>query len=38
LTAALLHASAHAPLRAGIVPAARALPSVFATAVNLLAQ
>ena len=38
LTAALLQASAHAPLRAGIVPAARALPSVFATAVNLLAQ
>ncbi len=38
LTAALLQASAHPPLRAGIVPAARALPSVFTTAVNLLAQ
>ena len=38
LTAALVQASAHPPVRAGIVPAARALPSVFATAVNLLAQ
>jgi flavin-dependent dehydrogenase len=38
LTAALLQVSAHPPLRASIVPVARALPSVFATAVNLLAQ
>lgn len=38
LTAALLQASGHAPLRAGIVPAARALPNVFGAAVNLLAQ
>jgi flavin-dependent dehydrogenase len=38
LTAALLHASTHAPLRAGIVPAAQTLPSVFTRLVNLLAQ
>jgi flavin-dependent dehydrogenase len=38
LTAALLHASAHAPLRSRIVPAALALPNVFSGAVNLLAQ
>ncbi len=38
LTAALLHASTHAPLRAGIVPAAQTLPSVFVSLVNLLAQ
>lgn len=38
LTAALLRASASVPLRSRIVPAARALPSVFVEAVNLLAQ
>jgi flavin-dependent dehydrogenase len=38
LTAALLQASAHAPLRSTIVPVAAALPSVFTGAVNLLAQ
>jgi flavin-dependent dehydrogenase len=38
LTAALLRASTHAPVRAGIVPAAHALPNVFARVVNLLAQ
>ena len=38
LTAALLHASTHAPLRAGIVPAAQTLPGVFVRLVNLLAQ
>ena len=38
LTAALLKASAHTPLRAGIVPAAQALPNVFTRLVNLLAQ
>ena len=38
LTAALLHASTHAPLRAGIVPAAQALPNVFGKLVDLLAQ
>jgi flavin-dependent dehydrogenase len=38
LTAALLQASAHAPTRSRIVPAAAALPGVFAGAVNLLAQ
>jgi flavin-dependent dehydrogenase len=38
LTAALLHASASARLRSGIVTAAMALPNVFARAVNLLAQ
>lgn len=37
-TAALLQASALAPLRAGIVPAARGLPNVFGAAVNLLAH
>jgi flavin-dependent dehydrogenase len=37
LTAALLEVSSQPPLRAGIVPVACALPSVFATAVNLLA-
>jgi len=38
LTAALLRASASAPFRSRIVPAARALPNVFVEAVNLLAQ
>ena len=37
LTAGLLQASAHARVRAGIVPAAQALPSVFGRMVNLLA-
>ena len=38
-TAALIHASTHAPLRAGIVPAAQTLPSVFVSlSPNLLAQ
>jgi flavin-dependent dehydrogenase len=38
LTVALLHAGTHASLRAGIVPTAQALPSVFGRLVNLLAQ
>ena len=38
LTAALVQASAHPLLRAGVVPAAQALPSVFARLVNLLAH
>jgi hypothetical protein len=38
LTAALLEASGHAPLRASIVPAAHALPCLFEGIVNLLAQ
>ncbi len=38
LTAALLQASAHAPLRSGIVPVAQALPNLFIRLVNLLAQ
>jgi flavin-dependent dehydrogenase len=38
LTAALLQASAHAPARACIVPAAMAMPTVFTGVVNLLAQ
>ena len=38
LTAALLHASAHAPLRAGIDPAAQTLPFLFNRLVNLLAR
>lgn len=38
LTAALLHASAYAPLRSRIVPAAAALPKVFAGVVNQLAE
>lgn len=38
LTAGLLHASACAPVRAGIVPAAHALPAVFTRLANLLAQ
>jgi flavin-dependent dehydrogenase len=38
LTAALLQASAHAPTRARIVPAAVAMPAVFTGVVNLLAQ
>lgn len=38
LTAALLQASAHAPLRAGIVPAAQTLPFLFNRLVNLLAR
>ena len=38
LTAALLRASSNATVRSGIVPAARAMPNVFGTAVNLLAQ
>jgi flavin-dependent dehydrogenase len=38
LTAALLTASSHPPLRRGIVPAAHALPRVFGGVVNVLAQ
>jgi flavin-dependent dehydrogenase len=38
LTAGLLQASTHPRLRAGIVPAAQVLPSVFGRLVNLLAQ
>jgi flavin-dependent dehydrogenase len=38
LTAALVHASAHMPVRSAIVPAAQALPSVFNRLVNLLAH
>ena len=38
LTAALLHASAYAPLRSRIVPAATALPKIFAGIVNQLAE
>ncbi len=38
LTAALLQASAYAPARSRIVPAAVAMPAVFAGMVNLLAQ
>ncbi len=38
LTATLLHASAYGPARSRIVPAAAALPAVFAGMVNLLAQ
>lgn len=38
LTAALLSASAHTPVRSAIVPAAQALPSVFSRLVNLLAH
>jgi flavin-dependent dehydrogenase len=38
LTAALLQASAHPPLRSRIVPAAAAMPTVFTGAVNLLAR
>ena len=38
LTAALLHASGYAPLRPRIVPAAAALPKIFAGIVNLLAE
>jgi flavin-dependent dehydrogenase len=38
LTAALLQASAYAPLRSRIVPAAATLPKVFAGIVNLLAE
>ncbi len=38
LTAALVQASAHAPVRAAIVPAAQALPRVFSRLVNLLAH
>jgi flavin-dependent dehydrogenase len=38
LTAALLQASSHSPLRSGIVPAAVAMPTVFTRVVNLLAQ
>jgi flavin-dependent dehydrogenase len=38
LTAAILYASAHAPLRSRIVPAAQGLPAAFTGAVNLLAQ
>jgi flavin-dependent dehydrogenase len=37
LTAALVRAGVHAPIRARVVPAATALPSVFAVAVNQLA-
>jgi hypothetical protein len=38
LTAALLQASAYAPARSRIVPAAVAMPTVFTRIVNLLAQ
>ena len=38
LTAALLHASAYPPLRSRIVPAATALPKIFAGIVNQLAE
>jgi flavin-dependent dehydrogenase len=38
LTAALLHASAYGPVRSRIVPAATALPKVFASIVNQLAE
>jgi flavin-dependent dehydrogenase len=38
MTAGLLQASAHSPLRSSIVPAAQALPKVFGRLVNLLAQ
>ena len=38
LTAALLQASAYGSVRSRIVPAAAALPAVFAGVVNLLAQ
>ena len=38
LTAGLLMASTHAPLRAAIVPAAQALPGVFGKLVDLLAH
>lgn len=38
MTAGLLQASAHGPLRSSIVPAAQALPRVFGRLVNLLAQ
>jgi flavin-dependent dehydrogenase len=38
LTAGLLMASTHAPLRAGIVPAAQTLPGVFGKLVDLLAH
>jgi hypothetical protein len=38
LTAALLQASAYAPARSRIVPAAKAMPTVFTGLVNLLAQ
>ncbi|MGA9489423.1 MAG: NAD(P)/FAD-dependent oxidoreductase [Mycobacterium sp.] len=38
LTAALLQASAYGPARSRIVPAAAAMPAVFAGVVNLLAQ
>ena len=38
LTAAVLHASEFAPLRSRIVPAAAALPKVFAGIVNQLAE
>jgi flavin-dependent dehydrogenase len=38
LTAGLLVASTHAPLRSAIVPAAQGLPSVFGKLVNLLAH
>jgi hypothetical protein len=37
LTSALVLAGVHAPIRARIVPAATALPRIFATAVNQLA-
>jgi flavin-dependent dehydrogenase len=38
LTAAILHASGYAPLRSRIVPAATALPKIFAGIVNQLAE
>ena len=38
LTAGLLQASAYAPVRSRIVPAAAALPKIFASMVNQLAE
>ena len=38
LTAAVVKASAYAPVRSRIVPAAAALPKIFAGIVNQLAQ
>ncbi len=38
LTAGLLQASAYAPVRSRIVPAAAALPKIFAGMVNQLAE
>ncbi len=38
LTAGLLQASAYAPVRSRIVPAATALPKIFASIINQLAE